>query len=86
VWPSFGNWEMSGLAVQETKKRLIVALAEEIGFANGFIGERSVEGEEIERKQKREIKSHQAGSHDKITVAQNLIARNAEEVLSEIIS
>jgi|ERR1700737_2970964 len=82
VRTGFGDWEIPGIVVQEMKESLIVALAEEIGFANGFIGERSIVGEEIERKQKPELKCDEAGNHDKLTVAQNRVCGNAKELVT----
>jgi hypothetical protein len=45
VRAGFGPGQKNGVAIQEPGHGLVVALAEEIGFADGLVGQGSVEGE-----------------------------------------
>jgi hypothetical protein len=45
MWASLGWGEVFGVFVKETSEGFIAALAEEVGFADGLVGKRGVEGE-----------------------------------------
>jgi hypothetical protein len=45
VWAGLGRREIPGVFVEETRKGFVAALAEEIGFADGLVGQRRVKGE-----------------------------------------
>jgi hypothetical protein len=45
MWASLGWGEVFGVFVKETGEGFIAALAEEVGFADGLVGKRCVEGE-----------------------------------------
>src|SRR5258708_2458152 len=57
VRTGFGLREMSCVSVEETRDGLIVALTEEVRFADGFVGEGRLKPERSGRKQ-------QGGHHD----------------------
>ena len=44
VRTGFGRWEMPGISFEEMHNRLIMALTEEISFADGLVGERRIKG------------------------------------------
>src|SRR5260370_33615307 len=45
VRAGFGRREIRGVFVEETRKGFMAALAEEIGFADGLVGQRGAKGE-----------------------------------------
>src|SRR5258708_522352 len=61
VRAGLGRREIPGVFVEETSKGFIAALAEEVGFANGLVGQGSVEGEGGRRQQQGCGENREAG-------------------------
>jgi hypothetical protein len=53
-----------GIFVEETRERTVMALAEEIGFADGFVRQRGVESRRRRRKRKSGEDERESGSRE----------------------
>src|SRR5258708_7964051 len=60
----FWRWQALGIFVEETHERTVMALAEEIGFADGFVRQRGVEGEGRRNQKKSGEDERESGSRE----------------------